>query len=192
MAFHEGHVDADGFRIRFVEAGEGPALVHLHGAGGPRITPSHDILSRNFRVIAFEMPGFGQSTENTRTGSMAELATTMARAAEALGLDAFNLWGTSFGGTAALWLALQGPERVLAPSPGRPGALGRGGAWPVSGPAPEMAHPLYAHPGRLAADALPAPATPARSQPLVRRLRGPDRDPALESRLRSLAAPTLV
>jgi len=192
MAFHEGHVDADGFRIRFVEAGEGPALVHLHGAGGPRITPSHDILSRNFRVIAFEMPGFGQSTENTRTGSMAELATTMARAAEALGLDAFNLWGTSFGGTAALWLALQAPDRVLALILEAPAAIRQEGARSVSGTALEMAQLLYAHPERLAADALPDPATNARSQPLVRRLRGPDRDPALESRLRSLAAPTLV
>ena len=36
--FREGHVEADGFRIRFMAAGEGPPLVHLHGAGGLRLT----------------------------------------------------------------------------------------------------------------------------------------------------------
>jgi hypothetical protein len=53
-AFSEGHVEADGFRIRYMEAGHGPALLHLHGAGGLRLTPGHDLLRRHFRVIAFE------------------------------------------------------------------------------------------------------------------------------------------
>ena len=79
--FSEGFVEADGFRIRYMEAGQGPPLVHLHGAGGLRLTPAHDLLSQKFRVIAFEIPGFGQSPENTRTRDMAELALTMARAA---------------------------------------------------------------------------------------------------------------
>ena len=112
--FREGLVEADGFRIRYREAGEGPALVHLHGAGGLRLTPAHELLSRKYRVVAFEMPGFGASAENPRTRDMAELARTMAAAAQALGLDRFNLMGASFGGKAALWLGLQKPERVLA------------------------------------------------------------------------------
>ena len=97
MAFTEGWVEADGFRIRYLTAGEGPPLVHLHGAGGLRLNPGHDLLARQFRVIAFEMPGFG-AEENQRTRDMPELAATMAKAAQALGLDRFNLMGTSFGG----------------------------------------------------------------------------------------------
>ena len=58
MTFRKDFVEADGFRIRFMEAGEGTPLVHLHGAGGMRLTPAHDLLSRHYRVIAFEMPGF--------------------------------------------------------------------------------------------------------------------------------------
>ena len=69
--FREGFVEADGFRIRYMEAGEGPALVHLHRAGGLRLTPAHELLSRGYRVVAFEMPGFGASAENTRTRDMA-------------------------------------------------------------------------------------------------------------------------
>ena len=77
-AFRESFVEADGFRIRYLEAGQGTPLVHLHGAGGLRLTPAHDLLRQQHRVIAFEMPGFGPSPENTRTRTMADLAGTMA------------------------------------------------------------------------------------------------------------------
>ena len=101
MAFQEAFVDADGFRIRYMVSGDGPALVHLHGAGGLRLNPAHDLLSRQFRVVAFEMPGFG-TEENQRTRDVPELAATIAKAAQALGLKQFNLMGTSFGGKVAL------------------------------------------------------------------------------------------
>src|SRR3954451_18806834 len=90
-AFAERYVEADGFRIRYREAGEGPVLVHLHGAGGPRLSRAHDLLRRQFRVIAFEIPGFGQSAENTGSRSMPVLGYTMVKAADALRLDRFNL-----------------------------------------------------------------------------------------------------
>jgi pimeloyl-ACP methyl ester carboxylesterase len=191
-AFREGFVEADGFRIRYMEAGEGPALVHLHGAGGLRLTQAHDLLARQFRVIAFEMPGFGASPENTRTQSMPELAATMATAAGKLGLDHFNLMGTSFGGKTALWLALQQPERVLAVVLEAPAAIRQKGARPSSGTPEERARQLYAHPERMPALPVPDPTVQAKQQALVRRLAGPDRDPDLEARLRDLAAPTLV
>ncbi len=191
-AFREDHVEADGFRIRCMAAGEGPPLVHLHGAGGLRLTPGHDLLSRQFRVIAFEMPGFGASPENDRTRDMAELATTMAKAAAALGLDQFNLMGTSFGGKTALWLAVQQPERVLALVLEAPAAIRPKGAEPPSGSPEEMARRLFAHPERVA----PLPPVDAavreKTARLVSRLRGPDRDADLETRLAGLATPTLV
>lgn len=191
-AFREGFVEADGFRIRYCEAGQGAPLLHLHGAGGLRLTPAHDLLARQFRVIALEMPGFGQSAENARTRTMPELAATMTRAADALGLDRFDLIGTSFGGKTALWLAIQSPERVRALVLEAPAAIRPPGAAPVSGTPEEMARRLYAHPERL--PPLPAtdPAIQAKQQRLVARLRGPDRDPDLETALRRLDTPTLV
>jgi pimeloyl-ACP methyl ester carboxylesterase len=191
-AFSEGHVEADGFRIRYMEAGHGAPLVHLHGAGGLRLTPGHDLLSRQFRVIAFEMPGFGLSHENTRTLDMAELAATMAKAVEALGIDSFNLMGTSFGGKTALWLAIQQRERVLALVLEAPAAIRPAGAQPPSGSPEEMARRLYAHPDRLPPIPLPDPAVQAKTRQLVSRLRGPDRDADLERQLAGLATPTLV
>jgi pimeloyl-ACP methyl ester carboxylesterase len=191
-AFRGGSVEADGFRIRFMEAGQGTALVHLHGAGGLRLTPAHDLLARHFRVVAFEMPGFGQSPENVRTRSMPEMAATMGRAIEQLGLDSFNLMGTSFGGKTALWLALQAPERVLALLLEAPAAIRQEGARPPTGTPEEIARRLYAHPERLPVIPLADPAVRAKTQPLVQRLLGPERDPDLERRLPGLATPTLV
>jgi pimeloyl-ACP methyl ester carboxylesterase len=190
--FNEGHVEADGFRIRYMEAGDGPVLVHLHGAGGLRLTPGHDLLRRNFRVIALEMPGFGTSAENTRTRDMPEMASTMTRAIDGLDLDTFNLIGTSFGGKTALWLAAQEPERVMALVLEAPAAIRPEATEPPSGSPEEMARRLYAHPERVAPLPAPDPAVRAKTGRLVGRLRGPDRDRDLEARLPTLAIPALV
>src|SRR6516165_9105716 len=192
-AFKEGHVEADGFRIRYMEAGHGAPLAHLHGARGLLLTPAHDLLSRQFRVIAFEMPGFGQSPENTRTQNMPELAATMGRAVENLGIDQFNLMGTSYGARTALWLALQQRERVLALVLEAPSAILPEGTAPPSGSPYEIPlQRLHAHPQRLAPAPPPDPAIWAKTGPLVMRLRGPNRDTDLERQLGGLATPTLV
>ena len=191
-SFREDWVEADGFRIRYMEAGEGTPLVHLHGAGGLRLTPAHDILCRTFRVVAFEMPGFGASPENVRTQTMPELASTMAEAATKLGLDRFNLMGTSFGGRTALWLALQQPERVRALILEAPAAIRPAGHQTPSGTPEEIVRLVWGHPERAPAPQRVDPAQAARTASLVRRLRGPDRDADFEARLRDLATPTLV
>jgi pimeloyl-ACP methyl ester carboxylesterase len=190
--FTEGFVEADGFRIRYLEAGQGSPLVHLHGAGGFRLSRAHELLSRQFRVIAFEMPGFGQSPENTVTRDMAELALTMARAAGDLGLGEFNLWGTSFGGKTALWLAVQQPEQVRALVLAAPAAIRPEGSQLAAGSPKEMARRLYAHPERMPALPQVDPAIQTKTRALVLRLRGPDRDRDLERRLSELAIPALV
>lgn len=193
--FEEGYVETDGFRIRYMEAGKGTPLVHLHGAGGLRsLTPAHDMLSRQFRVIAFEMPGFGHSPENTRTQNMAELASTMGRAIENLGVNSFNLTGTSFGGKTALWLAVQQPQRVSALVLEAPAAIRPKGLQPPSSSdsAEEIARRLYAHPERLPPIPQPDPAIQEKHRRLVMRLAGPPRDADLEKRLPDLVTPTLV
>jgi pimeloyl-ACP methyl ester carboxylesterase len=191
VAFRDGSVDADGFRIRYQEAGEGPPLVHLHGAGGLRLTSAHDLLSRAFRVIAFEMPGFG-AADNQKTQTVQDLATTMAAAAEALGLSRFNLIGTSFGGTVASWVAMQRRDLVAALVLDAPSAIRPEGSEPVSGSPEEIAHRLYAHPERVPSTPVVEPAMAARRLTFVRRLRGPARDTVLEEGLRRLRVPTLV
>jgi pimeloyl-ACP methyl ester carboxylesterase len=189
--FAERRVDADGFSFRYLEAGQGPPLVHLHGAGGLRLSRAHDLLAHRFRVIAFEVPGFGESSENLRSRSLAELARSLARAVTAVGLDRFNLMGTSFGGTLALWLAIQHAERVEALVLESPAAI-RSEGHNRPRPSPEqLAQLLYAHPERQPPFHLDA-AVQAKQEALVARLRGPDRDADLERRLAGLQVPTLV
>jgi pimeloyl-ACP methyl ester carboxylesterase len=192
MSFRESFVGADGFRIRYMEAGEGPPLIHLHGAGGLHLTPAHDLLSQHHRVIAFEMPGFGDSAENTRSAGMPDLASTMVAAAHALGIEQFDLLGSSFGGKVALWLTVLHIEMVRALVLEGPAAIRPAGMRPASGTAAEMALRLFAHPERV--DPLPEldAAVGLKQRRLVGRLRGPDRDEALEDRMRGLAVPVLV
>ena len=65
--FTEGYMEADGFRIRYREAGQGEPLVSLHGAGGMKLYRSHALLAEQYRVIVFEVPGFGPSPANDCT-----------------------------------------------------------------------------------------------------------------------------
>ena len=192
MAFREGFVEADGFRIRYLEAGEGSPLMHLHGAGGLRLHGAHEALSRKHRMILFEMPGFGTSAENTRTQSQRELAGTMHAALAAMGIEQCNLWGTSFGGRVVLWMAADQPDRVPALVLEAPGAIRPEGHRLPGGTPEEMRRLIFAHPERLPPMPPPVPAIAAKNRALAGRLRGPDRDPALEARMREIGAPTLV
>lgn len=192
LAIRDGSVDADGMRIRYQEAGEGPPLIHLHGAYGVGFTSAHDLLSRAFRVIAFEMPGFGP-TENQKTQTVQDLATTLATATEALGLSRFNLIGSSFGATVASWMAVQRSDLVAALVLDAPLLIRPEGSEPVPGSSPEeIARRLYAHPERAASRAVVEPHIAARRLTFARRLSGPARDRPLEEGLKRLKLPTLV
>jgi pimeloyl-ACP methyl ester carboxylesterase len=191
--FTESSIEADGFRIRYQEAGQGEPLVCLHGAGGLRLSRSHALLAEQYRVMVFEVPGFGHSPVNERSQSMSDLAHTMAQAVTNLGLERFNLMGNSFGGKLALWMAVQQPERLqalvlVAPAAIRP----EGGVSPQAVSPEERMALLYAHPERQAPTPPPDPAVLAKQQALVRRVMGPPRDQALESRLPGLQVPVLV
>ena len=191
MSFVERFVEADGFEIRYVEAGEGPPLVSFHGGGGLRMSRAHKLLAATHRVIAFEAPGFGSSPANERSGSMRELAETMLRAVDAIGIDRFSLWGISFGGKLALWLAVQAPERLDALVLASPAAILVGPRRLPRTPV-EMLVWLYAHPERRI-DTTPIPAeVNIKQRKLTERLIGPSRDPELEEAMRTLEVPTLV
>jgi pimeloyl-ACP methyl ester carboxylesterase len=190
--FTEGFAEADGFRIRYAEAGQGELLVCFHGAGGMRVSRSHELLAEQHRVMIFEVPGFGNSPVNERTASIQDLAGTMAQAVASLGTERFNLMGNSFGGRLALWLAVQYPERVdslvlAAPAAIRPEGGGRAGVAPE-----DRLGLLYAHPERQPSRPRPDPAVIAKQEALLARLASPPRDPALESQLPGLSVPTLV
>lgn len=187
--FTESAVEADGFTIKLFEAGDGPPLVYLHGGGGLHLSSAHELLTDRFRVIAFELPGFGDSPKNTRIGSLAELARTMTAALDALAVEGCALWGTSLGAATALWMAIQSPDRVSALVLESPFAF-RPADWrPPSDPEAIKAA-LWTRP-----ESAPPPQPPeimAKQQELLTRLAGPPRDPELIRALDDLTIPALA
>jgi pimeloyl-ACP methyl ester carboxylesterase len=188
--FDERFVEADGFTIRYVKAGSGEPVVYLHGGGGLHISPVHRALAERSQLLAFEMPGFGTSAENTRSESLDDLAATMVAAVGAAGLEDYTLYATSFGAAVALRMALGHPESVRALIMESPAAL-RPEGWTPGGLTPEeLRGALFAHPENA-----PAPEPPeviAKQLQLLGRLSGPNQDPELIERMRTLSVPVLV
>jgi pimeloyl-ACP methyl ester carboxylesterase len=191
-AFREKFVDADGFRIRYLEAGSGAPLVHFHGAGGLHLYRSHELLASKHRVLLFEVPGFGNSPANERSQSVEDLGRTMAQAVSCLGIDQFNLMGNSFGGRLALLTALQAPERIhslvlVAPAAILPDNHVR----PQNLSPEERINRLFAHPERVDLPAALAPEIVAKQGALTRRLATPSRE-AIEARMAAFQPPVLI
>ncbi|HLH77556.1 MAG TPA: alpha/beta hydrolase [Candidatus Binataceae bacterium] len=194
VEFSESFVEADGFRIRYRQAGSGEVLICLHGGGGLRISRAHELLAHSRRLIAFEIPGFGQSPVNDRSASMEELAGTMNAAVAALGIDHYSIMGNSFGSKVALWMAILRPQVVKAVVVVGPAAI----RLPRQGPPPGQLAPeraaelLYAHPERQPPIPPLAPEIVAKQIALSTRLLGPPRDEPFEARLRELQMPVLA
>jgi pimeloyl-ACP methyl ester carboxylesterase len=190
--FKERTVKADGFTIRYAEAGKGNVLVSIHGAGGMRISPAHELLAKSYRVIVFEVPGFGNSAPNERSATMQDLAATMNKAIAALGVSKFSLMGNSFGAKLVSWMAIQAPDTVQALLLIAPAAIRHDRPRVVAKTSEEELALFHAHPERI------APRPPVKQpiidkqQTLVRRLIGPARDNALETQLKEMKVPTLA
>jgi pimeloyl-ACP methyl ester carboxylesterase len=100
------HVDVDGIRIAYTVAGSGPSLVMVHGAPADSRTWQWMVpdLSRDHTVVAWDAPGFGQSSDIDDTWRVAQFADALAAFIAALGLERPHLVGHSFGTMVALSL----------------------------------------------------------------------------------------
>jgi len=106
------HIDVEGLRIAYRQAGEGPALVLLHGAFSDSRAwrPQLDELSDAFRVVAWDAPGCGGSSDPPEPFGMAGYADCLAGFVDAVGLGRPHVLGLSFGGGLALALYERHPE----------------------------------------------------------------------------------
>ncbi len=191
MNFQERHVEADGFSIRYLEAGQGAPLIWFHGGGGLQLNKMHELMAAKHRLIAFECPGFGNSPVNERTKSMAELAGTMAKAIAALGIDKYAVSGISFGGKLALWTAILNPDKVTAAALLAPAAIRPENTRPPLDPA-QLRALLFAHPERLPPMPPADPELLKKSIGFALRIIGPDRDAEMEARMKECKVPVLV
>jgi pimeloyl-ACP methyl ester carboxylesterase len=192
-AYKEDYVEVDGFRIRSWEAGPprpAGAVVMLEGMTWG-LSTLRDALAQKYWVIALELPGFGESSANTRSQSVQELANTVAQATAQVVPETYTLIGTSFGAHVALWQTLQSPAKVEALVLIAPTAL-LPAAGPLAGTPEDTAKRLFAHPEKARGFASVDPAIVAKEHALVQRLTGGIHDAEAERRLGEIQCATLV
>ncbi|AEF35132.1 MAG: alpha/beta fold hydrolase [Mycolicibacter algericus] len=138
-ALTERSVSVAGKPIFFAEAGAGPAVVMLHG-GGPgasgvsNYSRNIDALAARFRVIVPDMPGYGRSVKRVdRHDPFGYLADMTRGLLDQLGVTTAHLVGNSYGGAAALRLALDTPHRVDKLVLMGPGGIGTTRGAPTAG-----------------------------------------------------------
>ncbi|MGF7151180.1 pimeloyl-ACP methyl ester carboxylesterase [Sphingomonas zeicaulis] len=99
--------------VTYFEAGEGRPLLVLHTSGGPLWTPLLEKLAGERRVIMPVLPGFGGSAMLEGVASVVDLADLAADFIRTvIGAAAIDVFGGSFGGRVALYVAARHPELV--------------------------------------------------------------------------------
>ncbi|MFI0237669.1 alpha/beta fold hydrolase [Streptomyces sp. NPDC016845] len=103
-----------GYRRAYRAAGEGSAIVLIHGIGDSSATwnPLIAQLARSHRVIAPDLLGHGASDRPRADYSVAAYANGVRDLLGVLGIERVTLVGHSFGGGVAMQFAYQYPERV--------------------------------------------------------------------------------
>ena len=128
--FRDRLLEIDGCRVHYVEEGDGPPLLLLHG------NPTWSFLYRDvikglrgrFRCVALDYPGFGLSTARAGYGfTPAEHADIVERFLLTLDLSDVTMMVQDWGGPIGLGVASRHPERFRAL------VIGNTWAWPVNG-----------------------------------------------------------
>ncbi len=103
----------NGARIAYIELGQGPALLFVHGLGATKadFDKQVDYFSRIFRVIAVDLRGHGAS-DAMGPYSIERFATDCLGLMEQLTPNNFALVGHSMGGAVAMQMALYKPEKI--------------------------------------------------------------------------------
>jgi pimeloyl-ACP methyl ester carboxylesterase len=120
-------VDANGARLWYDEAGQGPAVVLLHGGLGDAglWEPVVPYLAEHFRTIRTDLRFFGRSVGVAAPFSFED---DVVGVLDGLGLERAALVGLSLGGRVAIDVALAHPERVWGLAAVAPGLSGHDGA----------------------------------------------------------------
>src|SRR5437868_5855741 len=110
-------LETDRGRLHYHEAGEGPALVLLHGSGpgvyGWRnFAGNLPALAAHFRCFILDLPGYGGSDAVDGDPIAAAVEATV-RLMDGLGVQKANVLGNSLGGIVASHVAAKYPERVI-------------------------------------------------------------------------------
>lgn len=110
MQVHEVTLQG-GVRLQVEEAGSGPAVLLMHAGVSERHMwdPQWAWLQERYRVLRWDWRGFGETPHVPGPFSYAADVVTIM---DQLGIDRATLVGCSFGGSVAIKVAMEHPERV--------------------------------------------------------------------------------
>jgi pimeloyl-ACP methyl ester carboxylesterase len=101
--------------LSILSAGTGDPVVCVHGLGGTKASflPTVAALADTYRVIALDLPGFGESDKPIAAAYDAPyFANAVADLMDELGIDSAHIIGNSLGGRVSIELGLLHPDRV--------------------------------------------------------------------------------
>jgi pimeloyl-ACP methyl ester carboxylesterase len=111
---HQRWVTVAGRRVNVIELGEGPPLVFVHGLSGSWQNWLEQLpaFARDHRVVAMDLPGFGESEMPEEKISIPGYARWLDALLDELGVGVAAVVGNSMGGFIGAELAIQFPPRV--------------------------------------------------------------------------------
>jgi len=101
-------------KVRVYDKGKGPTLLLIHGMFGDYLDwePVLEPLAKKHRVVALDLPGFGESSKPAVDYTAEFFTRNMDALLDKLKVKKATLVGNSFGGIVALNYAMARPERV--------------------------------------------------------------------------------
>jgi pimeloyl-ACP methyl ester carboxylesterase len=108
-------IEVDGVKTRFLYAGEGPAVILLHGVGvsGDTFLRNIDALGAEFSVFAPDMLGHGfTDAVDLRGAPQVAMVRHLGRLADLLKLERYSVVGSSYGALIAALMWFDRPGRI--------------------------------------------------------------------------------
>ncbi len=101
--------------IAYIDEGSGSeTIIFIHGLGSylPAWKKNIPELSKQYRCIAIDLPGYGKSSKNPHNGKMSFYAKVVSEFIDNLGLENVILAGHSMGGQISMVAAMHYPDKV--------------------------------------------------------------------------------
>jgi pimeloyl-ACP methyl ester carboxylesterase len=107
-------VEVGGQKTRLLDEGQGPVVVVLHGWGGriESMNPVIRCLSARFRVLALDLPGFGEAPVPAGVWGTPDYAAYVRDVIGTTDVERAHFLGHSFGAKTSLYLAATHPDLV--------------------------------------------------------------------------------
>jgi pimeloyl-ACP methyl ester carboxylesterase len=105
---------SDGIELAYTDEGSGETILFIHGLGS--YIPAYDKiipeLSKNYRCIAIDLPGYGKSSKEPHSGMMTFYADVIHEFAKEMELGQFSMAGHSMGGQISMVYSIKWPEEI--------------------------------------------------------------------------------